>query len=122
MTDFTTFVLDDSDGFLDMANNPLKLMSAGSQLQRKMDQDGLESKVMNCVVSGDCSAFREILTDELCRNSNYKQDFATILNFSESAEATCQIFPFDPNYVIDFGGSHGRKTMTDFFETYIGDR
>ena len=121
VTDYTSFVLDNSRGFIEGSNGPIQFIDNDGFQRSSASCQGPECKLINCINKNDCSAFSEILTDELCNNQDFRKDFHDAL-FSNNG--TCEIFPFDPNH--RFGrtstGSDQPPTMSEFWDAYIGDR
>lgn len=126
VTDYTSFVLDNSRDFIasndEMSNNPIQFIDNDGFQRSSSTCQGPSCKLTNCIKKGDCSAFSEILTDELCNNQNFKQDFHDALFTTDKDAKTCEIFPFDPNYAIVDSGFEKEPTMSEFWDAYIGDR
>merc|ERR1712130_650915 len=104
VTDYTSFVLDNSREFIasndemsnDLNNDPIQFIDNNGFQRSSSTCLGLPCKVTNCIKKGDCSAFSEILTDELCNNPNFERDFEDVLFTADKDATTCEIFPFDP--------------------------
>lgn len=126
VTDYTSFVLDDSREFIarndEMSNHPTQFINNDGSQRSSSKCQAPSCKLTNCIKKGDCSAFRKILTDELCNNHNFTKDFHDVLFTTDKDAKTCQIFPFDPNYVFVESGFEKELTMSEFWDAYIGDR